>query len=249
MTNQFGSRQPNEPQPGREGTRKRPRIRPQSNRDRGASPDLAQDESFEQPREQGQVKSPRFQLPEIDETGQTQIDQKKRSIALVFDILVAFSIALICTVFTSLIGMVLSKFIPGLNRLITKEIFIVAYFLVKDRLYRGRGIGKNLMGLRVVSATNGAPCTLLQSAKRNIIFIIPFLVQFSVTIALNFIPLPDLRMIISNVAQLVCMAYVLIVIPLECYLAYSAINGRRLGDLFAGTEVVEADMNFSDPLR
>src|SRR6185437_93754 len=43
-------------------------------------------------------------------------------------------------------------------------------------------------------------------------------------------------------------AYVLLVIPYETYRVYHREDGRRFGDQFAGTAIIEAPMDFSQPI-
>jgi len=46
----------------------------------------------------------------------------------------------------------------------------LVYILIGDGLFGGRSLGKRLVGLRVVSAMSGKPCTIRESAIRNSIF-------------------------------------------------------------------------------
>ena len=57
----------------------------------------------------------------------------------------------------------------------------VAYLLLRDALFQGRSIGKYIVGLWVVQA-DGQPCTVVRSALRNVIFLLPmsFLVEYVV---------------------------------------------------------------------
>ena len=48
------------------------------------------------------------------------------------------------------------------------------YLLFRDALFiPGQSIGKFLFGLRVISLSNGRPCTRLHSAQRNFILVVP----------------------------------------------------------------------------
>lgn len=236
----FSNRRSGEPGDS-SSARRRPRVRPQPDRLQG--PDKSSSDST-QPANLN--KAPRFQVPSADDTGPLNlVDPKKRSVALIFDIITAFSIAMIINVLTSPILMLISGLVPGLGQFITKDIFIVIFILFKDRLYQGRGIGKNLMGLRVVDIETGEGATWLQSAKRNAIFIVPFILYFAAGVASPFFPVAELRMVIQNIVWLLCSAYVLAVFPLECYLAYNSMDGRRVGDKFAGTKIIDSEMDFS----
>jgi hypothetical protein len=44
----------------------------------------------------------------------------------------------------------------------------LSYLLISDGLFDGRSLGKRLMGLRVVSAGSGIPCSMRQSIVRNV---------------------------------------------------------------------------------
>lgn len=243
MTNKFGNQKSRygNSNPGDDSGRRRPRIRPKSqNRN--------QPEIESSGQNVGSTKSGRFRIPSADDSGPVDgIDPKKRSIALLFDIIVAFCIAMALVLVTSVINMILQSLIPGIKRLLSQEVFIVIYFLLRDSFYQGRGIGKNLMGLRVVDAITGAKPTIAQSIKRNLIFVIPFLVKFIWELAVPFIPVADVSTMISRVIQILCTCYVILLIPFECYQAYSSKGGRRIGDRVAGTKVVESELDFSSP--
>lgn len=48
------------------------------------------------------------------------------------------------------------------------------YLLLRDALFiPGQSIGKFLFGLRVISLANGRPCSLMHSAQRNFILLVP----------------------------------------------------------------------------
>ena len=49
-----------------------------------------------------------------------------------------------------------------------------AYLLLRDALFiPGQSVGKFLFGLRVISLSNGRPCSRLHSAQRNFILLVP----------------------------------------------------------------------------
>ena len=48
------------------------------------------------------------------------------------------------------------------------------YWLVRDGLFDGQSIGKRVMGLKVIVLPNNVRCTILPSAIRNVLWIIPF---------------------------------------------------------------------------
>lgn len=99
-----------------------------------------------------------------------------------------------------------------------------AYILVRDGLdlefMRGRSIGKRLMKLTVVR-DDGAKMDITTSVKRNI--------PLAIGTLLGMIPG---MFILSFVAAAIAIY--------EIYLVLTKSDGRRWGDTFAGTKVVEA---------
>ena len=172
------------------------------------------------------------------------VDPQRRGIALMADVIIAFIFSLMLAALISLI----SKIIPPLASLITQQAIVVAFLLCRDGLYQGHGIGKNMMGLQVVDVATGAAPTMLQSIKRNIIFFVPFIVKEVVTAILQIVHLPTVNTVVLDLVNLLCMIYTLIILPLECWTAYSQPDSRRLGDKFAGTKTIESSMDFSKPL-
>ncbi|MBX9692102.1 MAG: RDD family protein [Cyanobacteria bacterium] len=178
------------------------------------------------------------------QTETSKIDPQKRAVALMCDIIVAFMISLMLASVVSII----SKVIPTLERIFSNQTLFAMMFLARDFLYEGRGVGKNLMGLRVVDVYTGNQPSLLQSVKRNIIFFVPIIVTEVVKITLTFVHAPVVNSVIVQAVNLACMVYVLVLLPAECWFAYSKEDGRRIGDRIAGTHIVESHMNFSKPL-
>lgn len=105
----------------------------------------------------------------------------------------------------------------------------ITYFVIADSLYNGQSAGKKLMGFAVISLEDGKPCSLKQSAIRNLPFIIPL------SIAL----IPFWGWIISS----------LLLVPLvflEIYLLFKLDSTHRLGDVMADTTVIANDPNRVD---
>ncbi len=166
-----------------------------------------------------------------------RIEPNKRVVALIIDCL-AFYIAGMMVMVAFLI-----VHIPGSN---TTWLLLL---LVRDYLFEGRGIGKNLMGLQVVDAKSGRPCSLKQSVLRNIIILAPIAVLQVISVILAFLPIPWLTETVKNLVNVVGMVYLATVLPIECYRAYSRDDSLRLGDVWAGTAVIEAPMDFSRPFQ
>lgn len=160
------------------------------------------------------------------------------------DVMLAFGLSLIIVPML----MLLNYLIPQISKLLTQESIIITIMLIRDYFYQGRGFGKNLMGLQVVDATSGTPPTILQSVKRNILFFIPLIVM-GILALIRFLPLgANINGFVFQVVNWVFTAYVIILIPAECWLAYTKSDGRRIGDKLANTMVVESSMDFSKPL-
>ena len=139
-------------------------------------------------------------------------DLSKRFIAALIDIIPAFVVGLI-----PVIGGVLGA----------------AYILVRDGLELDfadrRSIGKKVMKLRPVRL-DGQPMNLETSIKRNL----PFCVG---VIGMIFSPIPLLGLLIAIVVGILALIIALI----ELLLVVSDAEGRRMGDKFAGTKVIEVN--------
>ena len=108
----------------------------------------------------------------------------------------------------------------------------LTYFLIKDGLevefMKGRSLGKKLMGLQPVRIKN-QPMDISASIKRNWIFVIAGVASF-----LRGIPLVGwLIVLVSVILGILAALY-------EIYLVVNNPEGRRWGDIFAGTRVIEA---------
>lgn len=170
-----------------------------------------------------------------------RVDFGKRLVAIIIDVAAAYVISM------------LVNLIPFSGVLAASHLVMVLALLLRDYFFEGRGIGKNLMGLQVVDVKTGMPCTLMQAAKRNIVLYGPPLILFTVALVMgivnSFVRLPEaISGGIYNVISTVGMLYVIAAIPYEAYRVYSRADGRRFGDQFAGTAVVEAPMDFSTPV-
>ncbi len=92
-----------------------------------------------------------------------------------------------------------------------------AYLLVKDGLLHGQSIGKLLVKLQVVNLEK-APISLVDSIKRNSIIVLPNIVRF--------LPFWGSFLLLA-------------IFSLECYFMYTHTDGKRWGDQFAQTKVVQ----------
>jgi uncharacterized RDD family membrane protein YckC len=94
----------------------------------------------------------------------------------------------------------------------------LAYLLLSDGLFDGRSIGKKLIKLKVVSSESQQPCTFRGSILRNSTFALGYLLWLIPWIGWIFI---------------------IIVSVLELILVLGSKEGKRLGDEFARTSVIE----------
>src|SRR3989339_1121484 len=100
-------------------------------------------------------------------------------------------------------------------------LFAVAYMIVSDSIQEGQSVGKRFIGFAVISLEDGRPCSIKQSAIRNLPIIIP----------LSLAIIPFAGWLFSFLVGLPLIA-------LEIYLLYHLDSGHRLGDVMADTSVV-----------
>lgn len=138
-------------------------------------------------------------------------DLTKRAVACVIDAVAAFAV-----------GMV--PFIGGIAG--------AAYWLVRDGLdvefMPNRSLGKKLVGLQPVTFPDGRKLDLETSVKRNWPFVFGGIAQ-----ALAYIPIIGWLLIFP--VALVALGVGIV----EIYLVVTTDDGRRMGDKFAGTHVIE----------
>jgi len=130
----------------------------------------------------------------------------------------------------NLINRFLAKFIDGLIATLLAIVFDsvgilmgATYIFIADGLSGGQSLGKRLTGLRVVNVDSGEPITFKDSMVRNVHLSVIFL--FSIVPVLGWV---------------VIITVGLIVILFEMYYCIVDVDGYRVGDLAAGTEVVNA---------
>lgn len=166
-----------------------------------------------------------------------KIDPGKRFVAAIIDIIAAYIAALIVSM------------IPFIKTFFDQFLIIALFLTVRDFLFQGRGIGKNMMGLQVVDIKTGLPINLLQTIKRNGIIFAPVIVLKIVSVILHILPIPFVSSAIGNMIELAGTIYLTVVIPYEAYRVYARPDGRRWGDQFAGTTIIESRMDFSTPVK
>jgi len=117
------------------------------------------------------------------------------------------------------IVLILSIFVYPLGIILS-----VAYIAISDSLQNGQSVGKKFMGFAVISLEDGKPCTVKQSAIRNLPIIIPLAIAI----------VPIWGWIFSFLIGVPLML-------LEVYLLYKLDSGHRLGDVMADTSVMAND--------
>ena len=166
----------------------------------------------------------------------SQVDMGKRLVAGLVDVVTGY-----------LLGMFFNC-VPFINVYVHDQLVMVLYLILKDALFNGRGVGKNLMGLQVVDIHSGQPASFLQSIKRNIVIFGPYMLLYTSNLLLKIVPNEFVNSTVTNIVIGVGTIYTLVVIPWEVYRVYTRVDGMRFGDQLAGTVTVPADMDFSNPL-
>jgi uncharacterized RDD family membrane protein YckC len=95
----------------------------------------------------------------------------------------------------------------------------VGYMLIGDGFFKGKSVGKRLVGITVVSKASGMPASMRESILRNMIL----------SLAILFIKIPFIGWIIAAA-----------VFAFEFIFLIGSKEGMRLGDEIAKTAVVEA---------
>lgn len=135
--------------------------------------------------------------------------------------------------------------IPLVNRVLDSNLILLLLMCVRDYFYGGRGLGKNIMGLKVVDIFTGQAPSLKQVLVRNLVYLGPLVFLEALHLVLNLIPAPGLTGLIGQVCVLLTTLYVLVILPLECYRSYQREDSMRLGDEIAGTCLLESETDFS----
>jgi uncharacterized RDD family membrane protein YckC len=143
-----------------------------------------------------------------------------------------------------LISMV-TMMIPLVNRFLDQNIVMLCLMCVRDYFYSGRGLGKNIMGLKVVDIFTGQAPSLRAAIVRNLIYIGPLLFLWALHLILGIIPFPQLNGLIGQVGNFLATLYVLVILPVECYRSYQREDSMRLGDEVAGTCILESETDFT----
>jgi len=135
--------------------------------------------------------------------------------------------------------------IPLVNRVLDQNLVMLCLMCVRDYFYSGRGLGKNIMGLKVVDIFTGQAPNIKAVLVRNLVYLGPLLFLEALHRVLQIIPVPMLTTLIGQIANIIATLYVLVILPLECYRSYQREDSMRLGDEIAGTCLLESETDFS----
>jgi uncharacterized RDD family membrane protein YckC len=208
-------------------------------RDRDKQPELRESEPDFDSRLDSRLS--RYEADEDTRVQAVRVDFGKRLVALIIDVGAIY------------LGASVVNLIPFAGGIVTQNLVTVLLLLTRDYFFEGRGLGKNLMGLQVVDVKTGFPCSFVQAVRRNIVILGPLLLFSVIVILVNiidsFVHMPgNVHEAIYQVVNTIGALWPLVIIPYEAYRVYSRADGRRFGDTFAGTAVVEAPMDFSKPV-
>jgi uncharacterized RDD family membrane protein YckC len=157
--------------------------------------------------------------------------QQKRLVAAAIDIGILIGVAIVMGIVTVIAG-----FISGWLSLIMSVMGMLVscgFMLARDILGGDRSLGKKLQGIRVLQ-TNGAPVTIMESAKRNAIFAAGNAVGVLAAL-LGFIPVVGC---LAVPLYALCGIASLAAVVVEFVKISQDPEGIRLGDQYAGTKVV-----------
>jgi uncharacterized RDD family membrane protein YckC len=143
-----------------------------------------------------------------------------------------------------LISMVIMM-IPLVNRVLDQNFVMLSIVCIRDYFYSGRGLGKNIMGLKVVDIFTGQAPGIKAVLIRNLVYLGPLIFLEALHLILKIIPIPQLTFLIGQVGNVIATVYVLVILPLECYRSYQREDSMRLGDEIAGTCILESETDFN----
>jgi uncharacterized RDD family membrane protein YckC len=124
------------------------------------------------------------------------------------------------------------------------QMFTLFIFLFRDSFFKGRGLGKGLLGLAVVDRQTKRPATIMQSLRRNLVFLAPYFVyQLSALIIPANSSSPWAHNFLAAL-QIFAVTYCFVVMLIETVLMLRG-NGLRLADRLSGTMVVK--LNTEEP--
>ncbi len=154
---------------------------------------------------------------------------------------------LICYWISACLVVSLSILTKGLSlRFTPLALMALCLFLTRDFFFEGRGISRNLFELQVVDRKTGMVITLVQSLKRNFVLAGPFIIMESLSFFLSLICSSETRFV--SMAKIIAMGCFTVLAVIDGILIHRG-SGVTLGDILAGTVVVNAKTNFRSSFR
>jgi uncharacterized RDD family membrane protein YckC len=159
--------------------------------------------------------------------------------AWAYDYLVSFWLAVwTIEILKSIFGSVMNE----LPLLVVTCIFM----MTRDFFFEGRGLGKNLLGLRTVDARTGGNPSLTQSLVRNSVLLGPFLL-YQLFLGLHKTIFAGQTVELLFAVKCLCLISGTLLLLLEGLGLHKG-RGLRIADKLAGTRVVASDKpSFSNP--
>lgn len=165
-----------------------------------------------------------------------KVPASKRGVAFLCDVVVIFVASVLITTVMHLIDLV----VPLLTRYLSQVLIACLLLLIRDYFNSGRGFGKMFMGIEVVDYDTWESPSIMQSIKRNIFLFAPVIMAELVQIILFVLPKGAWGSWITLGLTVLGGIYVFVILPLEFVVYNKSEEGRRLGDLFANTIVIES---------
>jgi len=169
--------------------------------------------------------------------------QKNRFIAVLIDFLIAGALYVIFLILSLVLSLVHNA-VGALVGIVGAAV-VIGFFLARDIILSGNSIGKKLMKIKTISKT-GEPITMVQSAKRNFVFAVPYLFLL-IQNFLNFLGslFPSIFTCMAGIlALIIWLIQLLVALAVLGFIIWEIItitkepDGIRWGDTFAETRVV-----------
>ncbi len=142
-------------------------------------------------------------------------------------------------------------YLIGIAYMLTRDAAV--FMITKNEDFKNRSLGKKIMGIRVINLSGEEEVDLITSLKRNFTLVIGAIVASIISLMVGTtasmtslfevgaIDPAAMGMGLLAAALVLVVVWALSVIPaaVECLLVLTDGKGRRLGDRFAGTQIVE----------
>ena len=154
--------------------------------------------------------------------------RQTRFVAFIIDLSICFLASLTVTL------------IPFVNNFLPWLVVFLMLFLIKDGIFDGRGLGKNILKLKIVDSETSESISYKQSIIRNGIIIVPILFfNLIYPLITPFIKNPQYQNYIYLGCMVISFIYFVFISLAEAYKIFYLNDTVRLGDKLAHTEVIE----------